>query len=367
MSAIHLQGKGLKKESERREQEEAESKRQAELAQEREARRQLNEKALAVDEKWKSIDRRQDMEFLDFRNRFALVQFHRGFDEQGRPVPKERQHTTTWRRLDYDEEGLPITAEAAHSTFGMGEKVDHSHERPLIDIWKQIADEKHAKFKERERQREEERRICAQQDLQTLKDYIKERITVLDRQQDLMKTIQEEEEIRRQQQRVFDKQERRRLRFEAYLMQERSHMEAEDGRSHALRAYLKEIWREDFERESMFNAECDQREVDRFWGLDYYEEMLREEEKRLRAFYQARIIQLNREMQKMGCVQPRRKKGDRETLVVPVEVRPIGSLPEEQAFMIEAADKARQMYMIKKLKAEEIRSQVKYRLKFSYA
>lgn len=367
LSALQIQGKGLKKEAEQKEKDDAEAKRLAEIAKQTEERRLLNEKAIAVDGKWKSIDHRHDMEYLSYRNRFALVQFHRGFNGETLVAPKERQHATTWRRQEFDEDGLPITAEAANKTFGVAVEVDTSHEKPMLDIWKKIADTQHAKFKERERLKEEERKRIAQENLQTLKDYIKERITVLDRQQDLMKSLQEEEEIRRQQQRMFEKQERRRLRWEEYLATERFHMENEDARSHAHRAYIEEIYRENEERENMYNMECDQREIDRFWGLDYYEEMLREEEKRLRAFYQARIIQLNREMQKMGCVQPRRKKGDRETLIVPVEVRPIGSLPEEKSFMAQAADKARQLYMIKKLKAEEIRSQVKYRLKFSYA
>lgn len=366
LSALHLQGLGLQKEAETRRLQAEEAQRQAKLAEEAEKRRMLNEKALAVDEKWKQIDRRHDAEFLDVRNRFSLVQLHRGFNGVDRPVPKDRQHATTWRRQDFDEDGLPITAEAANALFGIPVPQDHSHEKPMINIWKKIADEKHALFKERERLKEEERRRIAQQNLQTLKDYIQERLTVLDRQQDQMKAMQEEEELRRQQQRIFDKQERRRLRFAAYLQEERWHMEVEDARSHALRAYLEEIQRENMERENMFNAECDQREMDRFWGVDYFEECLRIEEQRLRAFYQARVIQLNRELQKMGCVQPRRKKGDRETLLVPVDVRPIGSLPEEQTFLDQAADKARQLYMIKKLKAEEIRSQLKYRLKFSY-
>lgn len=115
LQALSLQGKGLKREAELQEQTRAEAARLAKLAEDAEARRRLNESALAVDAKWKAIDRQHDKNFLSTRNNYALVQFHKGFNnEEARPAPMARQHSTTWRHVDFDDEGLPITAAGAN-------------------------------------------------------------------------------------------------------------------------------------------------------------------------------------------------------------------------------------------------------------
>lgn len=250
-----------------------------------------------------------------------------------------------------------------------------------------------------------------------------------------MKILQEQEEIRRLEARRFDKEQRREARWQQYLAIEREHMTQEDHRAHAVRAYQEEIARETYERECMFNAECDQCEIDRFWGLEYYAQALQEEERRLRRFYHERVVQLNRELVKMGCVkayhspsqakryrqqqllkeqkdkqvvlsnsqkllgpalsssgallaqqQPHEKtsipksqphnKGkyrastfgsavaERDITFDHVDVQTLGSLPEEARFQQQqqAEDYARRVCVIKRLKAEEVRSQLKVRL-----
>lgn len=186
-----------------------------------------------------------------------------------------------------------------------------------------------------------------------MNEYIRERIAVLNRQQDQMKHLAEQEEIRRLNERKHAREMRRQKRFDEYLAGERQHMLAADEWSHKHRAYLEEIQREDYEREGMFNAECDQRELDCFWGIDLYEQHLQAEEKRLRHFYQYRLMSLNKELKVMGCI-----KG-----LVPTDIVPIGNLPEDNDF---DDMKERRKYMIKKFKAEEVRSQTKIKLKTKF-
>ena len=87
----------------------------------------------------------------------------------------------------------------------------------------------------------------------------------------------------------FDREERRRVRFEQYLESERENMVYEDARSYSLRTYEFEVIQQCIEREMMFNEEQDQIEVDRFWGLDLYQRKLHEEEERLRKLYIAKV------------------------------------------------------------------------------
>jgi hypothetical protein len=183
-----------------------------------------------------------------------------------------------------------------------------------------------------------------------------ERLTILDRKRMLMKTWQEEQEIHRQQQRAFDREQRRQQRFIHYLEDERKHMEQEDLRSYQYRAYYQELQREAYERESMSCAEAEQCEYDHFWGLDYYQEQLQREEQRLRQLYAMKVKKKNAELVKLGCIQ----KFDRK-----LDLITIGNLKEDLLFE-KNGNNNRQIEIIKKLKAEEYRGKLKVRRKTQF-
>jgi hypothetical protein len=122
-----------------------------------------------------------------------------------------------------------------------------------------------------------------------------------------------------------------------------------------LRDYEWQVLHEQSEREDMFNEESEQRAFDRFWGLDLYVQVQNEEEARLRQFYEERVAYLNGLM-----VATRAVKGSKKHY----SVKRVGTLPEDNAF---ATEQERRDAVIKKLKAEEVRSKLRVRVSYSYS
>lgn len=104
----------------------------------------------------------------------------------------------------------------------------------------------------------------------------------------------------------------------------------------------------------MFNEYCEQTAFDRFWGLDLYERMQCEEEARLRKVYEDRVVYYNDLMVQTRSVKPAKQH---------YSLRPVGSLPEDSAYETE---RQRREAVIKKLKAEEVRSKLRVRVSYSY-
>lgn len=125
-----------------------------------------------------------------------------------------------------------------------------------------------------------------------------------------------------------------------------------------MRDYDWQCLHEQAEREDMYNEELDQTEFDRFWGLDLYERIQNEEETRLRKVYEDRVAYLNGLMVQTRAIQPASKAGRIYSFAK------VGSLPEDNAFASEAQ---RRNAVIKKLKAEEVRSKLRVRVSYSYS
>jgi len=120
-----------------------------------------------------------------------------------------------------------------------------------------------------------------------------------------------------------------------------------------LRDYDWQVLHEAAEREDMYNAECEQCEYDRFWGLDLFIQIQNDEERRLRQVYQERVEYLNNMMVKTHSVKPTIKT---------FSFAKIGTLQEDVVYTDE---QMRREAVIKKLRAEEIRSKLKIRIPFS--
>lgn len=226
---------------------------------------------------------------------------------------------------------------------------------PELQNWKSTAIEIDQVLQERRDEIARRKRNQELATLQTIKNYVTEKTTIYQRREEQLRHMAEEYEQNRILKRQYDREERRRLRFLGYLEKEREHMMFEDERSYRLRDYEFELIREQQEREDMFNEECDQCEVDRFWGIDAFEINVRNEERRLREFYEQRVYEANRRLATMGTAKPLKRSE--------VSLVPLGKLPEDNKF---DDDRVRRQAVIKKLKAEEIRSKLKIKLPTVY-
>jgi exonuclease VII large subunit len=239
--------------------------------------------------------------------------------------------------------------------FGTPDPWEEPDDLPDIHDWKATAVEIDAILQAQRDEFARRKRMEELATLQTMRNYVAEKTTIYQRREEQLRHMAEEYEQNRILKRQYDREERRRERFERYLTKEREHMLYEDERSYQLRDYHFEVAREQQEREDMFNEECDQCEIDRFWGIDMFEKNIREEEQRLRAFYEQRVYEANRRLVAMGTVKPLKRHE--------VSLVPLGKLPEDHKF---DDDRVRRQAVIKKLKAEEIRSKLKIKLPTVY-
>lgn len=315
-------------------------------------RAQLIQKALAVDQKWKILDRQSDIQALNRRMNYAMVQRHMGFSEQ-RPAPTQRKHSRSWSLKGFDEEGLPITEEAARQMFGHKVVEKEPEDASQLNKWREIADAKANIYQRRRDLLQAAKRKQELKELEELKDYVRERNVILDRHQKQMERIAAQAEADRIAQRAAERERRRALRFARYLEEERVFMAEEDRRSGLVRFLLYESVREERERARMFEEECEQCELDRFWGFDYYENCMKQEELRLRQFYEDRVRLKNEQLVNMKCILP----------AAPPKFTVFGTLPEDHAY---DNNQERRLAVIKKLKAEEVRSKLKIFIPYKY-
>ncbi|RYH13211.1 hypothetical protein EON65_36220 [archaeon] len=317
------------------------------------AHHRLVEGALVVDQKWKLVDKHSDLKALQKRLNFASMQKHQGYTEF-KPASKQRKHSKSWQLHEYDEDGLPLTADAARKEFGHEVEFELVDEAPDIEQWKHEANDIASMLKrKREAQRRRERRQELQK-FEELKDYVRERTVVLDRHQKQMERIAAQVETDRLAKRAAEREVRKQERYAKYLEQERYMMQEEDKRSGEMRFHGFEKKREEFERIRMYDEEMEQCEVDRFWGIDYYENMMAQEEQRLRKFYEDRVKYKNEQLVIMKSI----------TSFKAPKFTTFGTLPEDHMY---ESSQERRLAVIRKLKAEEIRSDLKYRLPYIYS
>lgn len=186
--------------------------------------------------------------------------------------------------------------------FGVSRDIEID-DTPAIDFWKIVAETQLGKIRELERLKKQKLREQELEEFNNMKNYVRERIIMMERYHSLQKHISEEYEKNRLYERELAREERRHQRFLKYLEYERSIMEYEDIRSYELREYDYELAREQIERENMFNEELEQCEVDKFWGIDHYYKNISHEEDRLNEFYIQRLKEKNKQLVEMRCIK----------------------------------------------------------------
>jgi len=140
-------------------------------------------------------------------------------------------------------------------------------------------------------------------------------------------------------------------------------MEYEDTRSFHYREYQAEQIREEKERENMYNEEQEQCEVDKFWGIELFEKNLLQEERRLREFYAQRVKTLNQELVKMKVVQ-NVSYDSYKSYIIPEQKYQQEDMRRRVKLQqrMKKDEQLAKIEFVKQLKAEEIRSKLKYRL-----
>lgn len=156
--------------------------------------------------------------------------------------------------------------------------------------------------------------------------YIASRTERLKRKQELMRRTLILEEEARIDRRAAEKAARRALRIAGYEKAERELMEIEDDRSYKLRFYTWECGLAELERENMWNEECDQCAVDRFWGLDLYQAELDAHAAKVRKYYEERV-----EFMKIKCQIAKIIAPDRFTIEAEAGESYLAQRPDKQS------------------------------------
>lgn len=181
-----------------------------------------------------------------------------------------------------------------------------NYEKPLIDIWKTIAEEKFYAYQAKLELKQKLNREQQLYEYHTLIHFVHENNLKLSRQQMVMKNIYQQIYLSNAKDlRLYHKEIKKNERFLQYLAQENAIMEQEDYRSYQLREYHKELERETFEQELMLHEEQNQCEVDRFWGIDLFQKLLEQEEKRLLSDYLQYVKYLNQLMFRCQLISQR--------------------------------------------------------------
>lgn len=268
---------------------------------------------------------------------------------------------------------------------------------PELAAWKAHVNTSHAQFLQKQADIRAAEKAAKLAELQALALHVREREAEKAFNDELLAKQRVVDEVNRLKKRKEDREMRKEARFEVYLNAEREHMMYEDGRAYKvrigrliqyfcqrqwievicfltnicivlmfiflflplllllatqLRDYDWQVLHEAAEREDMYNAECEQCEYDRFWGLDLFIRIQNDEEKRLRKVYEERVAHLNSMLVRTKAVKETKK----------FSFAKIGTLAEDFVYRDE---ELRREAVIRKLKAEEIRSKLKIRVPFS--
>lgn len=181
-------------------------------------------------------------------------------------------------------------------TFGFGEDEPELRFEEL-NRWKTETQTAHAAFLEDEKDIERHKQEAILKVNDECRQYVNDRFAQITRQQRRLQRTLEVEEANRVAKRQADRDARRAARIAGYEREERRLMTIEDDLSYRRRFYEWEVACEAAERERMFNEECDQCEVDRYWGIDLAEQLRLEEEERQRRLFEGRV-----EAMRVKCV-----------------------------------------------------------------
>lgn len=206
-----------------------------------------------------------------------------------------RENPHSWRYVARDPNNLPLSPRTASETFGLSQDHPENHFDQL-NQWKQATQEAYQSHVKYLQEVEQAKREIFHEECEELKDYIDERSRRLYRHRERRRREEQRLEEERIMKRRLEREERYRQRIASYEAKERLFMEVEDHYASEYRWKCWELEREMQEREDMFNEECEQCEVDRFFGFDLFEQRRREEIAKMRDFYRARVQTINEKL-----------------------------------------------------------------------
>ena len=259
----------------------------AEKREKKERRDRMVSKAMALDPKILAEEGRFMQKELSKLQDYVNLKYHMGFDERN-PAPQAREDPHSWQLSNRDSAGLPITKEAAAKRFGTN-TYSPNVQYGALNAWKNETALAHHNYVSDMNEIARKRREAELMEYNEHILYVDNREARLKRKQELLKRTLQLEEESRVERRAADKLARRLLRFAQYEAVERGLMETEDNRSYKLRYWCRELEIAREERETMFNEECEQCQVDRFWGLDKFAHERDMHEKAVRDFFLKRV------------------------------------------------------------------------------
>lgn len=276
-----------------------------------EARRQkkkLVKEAVSADKKWRKQDAAADK--VQMKGLLDKVEvMYRAPYTLANPVSAKRENPYSWELASYNDKGLPADREAAAAFFSGESKAVTTGTggddlKPLLQTWKRDAADVQAEVLELRREknrREKARREKERQELLAaadLVDIVKERNDIIKKRH---ADLAEEERLRKRRE---DRTENRKRKVAAMEKKNREEMLVEDFRSHRHEFYMWEQQRLRCEREGMLAAEKEQTRVDSFWGIPTEIRRLKEEERRRRREFEARVKLMREVCIQVGVTRP---------------------------------------------------------------
>jgi hypothetical protein len=362
LRALEAQRFGVKRESQEAAAAEAERERQMRIAAALSGKNRIVAGALTTDKKWLQVDQRSENQRLQKRQAYTELQQRLdyalpdqifGNPRSGNPThhpancaPKERKHNRTWELAAINATGQTMSAAGASQIFGTYVPPVVNHDGELAAL-KEAADSKHASYLAEQSRLEAVARAARAHEIHMYNVHVREYFEQKELFNDWEKVESDKMEKLRMEMRQKDRDEKTEIRFQKYLTAERMHLQFEDVRAYKLRDYEWQCQHELNERKAMCNEEMDQTEVDRFWGFDRFVQLQNDEEMRLRHMYEEKVAYLNNIMVKTHAIKP---------FVAP-SFKKIGTLPED--LMHEDNEMRRREAVLRKLKAEEVRGQLK--------
>lgn len=167
-----------------------------------------------------------------------------------------------------------------------------------MNDWKQKGLAGHQRYLDRTAKEAADKRAEELKKYQETVSYVEARTRELNRKHQRNVRHNEQAEADRIELRKLQREERRAKRIAGYETRERAEMSIEDKHSAQYRFFMWETARILEERENMWNEECDQTEVDNFWGFPTDARRQAEERDRLKKIYDDHV-----EVMRVKCVE----------------------------------------------------------------
>lgn len=304
LRALECQRFGLKSDREAALRRENEERRKHEVHVRKTGNELLLSQAMSVDEKWKSEEARAVSKVTQEKRDFSSVKYHLKYDRMNdNNFTPDREHPHSWLLKGVDKDGIGISPDVVSNQFGTANNSSQPELQKLTE-WKVHAQSTQATHLNRQKKLAEETRIQEVLEYKANIDLMHAETRRIERQKKILHRTLELEEETRLARRAADREDRRLVRISGYEQNERLLMEVEDEVSRKLRFLMFERGLEDREGELMYDEECEQTEVDRFWGFDLFDKQKQEQIQQLKKYYLNRVKVVNEMLARTENIRP---------------------------------------------------------------